>query len=291
MKSRSRQIISAGTLLSVLMLLVATPTLVSSESAHVIENTTPHGRADWTTGIATAHGIGIPPKEAASPLQAKEMARTAAWAVALRNLLEVVMGIHVNSTTTVSNYVTTNDEVRAKVEGFIRGARLVNEQEMPDGSYETTVEMKLGGEFSKLVVPEIPPRSVPLAHYQPKGPLRSTPKSYTGLVVDARGLGARPALAPRLLTEQGEEAYSIAYVEQQVAAKDGIVLYAPDPASAKSNPRVTATPLLVKALRADGADLYISDADAQTIHGVPEHFKFLKQAKVLVVLEQKQPPR
>lgn len=49
---------------------------------------------------------------------------------------------------------------------------------------------------------------------------------------------------------------------------------------------MTNSPLLIKALRANGADLYISDADAQTIHGVPEHFKFLKQAKVLVILNK-----
>jgi hypothetical protein len=248
-------------------------------------NTTPDGKVDWTTGIATADGIGIPPKNPASPLQAKEMARKAAWSVALRNLLEVVKGIHVSSTTTVSNYVTTNDEVRTKVEGFVKGARLVNEQEMPDGSYKTTVEMKLGGEFTNIITPKVIPKSSPLGTYQKS--LASPPKSYTGLVVDARGLAARPALTPRLLTEQGEEAYSVAYVDQQATAKDGIVLYVPDSASAQSNPRVTATPLIVKASRADGADLYISDADAQTIHGVPEHFKFLKQAKVLVILDQK----
>ena len=273
------------TILSALLLLVAVPALASSESGHWV-NTTPDGKVDWTTGIATAHGIGIPPKNPASPLQAREMTRKAAWSVALRNLLEVVKGIHVSSTTTVSNYVTTNDEVRTKVEGFVKGARVVNEQEMPDGSYKTTVEMKLGGEFSNLVIPKVAPKNVPLAQYQ-KGPV-SPPRSYTGLVVDARGLGARPALAPRLLNEQGEEAYSVAYVEQQVTAEQGIVLYAPDPQSAESNPRVTNSPLRVRALRAQGTqktDLIISDADAQTIHGVPEHFKFLKQAKVLVILD------
>lgn len=272
------------TLLSALMFLVAAPTLVSSKSEDVVV-TTPNGSINWTTGIATARGIGIPPKNPVNSLQAKEMTRKAAWAVALTNLLEVVKGVHIDSTTTVSNYVATNEEVRTRVEGFIKGARLVKEDPLPDGSYETTVEMKLAGEFSKLIIPKVAPKSTPLAQYQ-NGPV-SAPKSYTGLVVDARGLGARPALAPRLLNEQGQEAYSVAYVEPHMTAENGIVLYAPDPAAARSNPRVTNSPLLIKALRADGADLYISDADAQTIHAVPEHFKFLKQAKVLVVLEQK----
>jgi hypothetical protein len=277
------QILMARSTLYALILLVIVPGLAYSESGHLI-NATPNGRVDWTTGVATAHGLGVPPKHASNPLQAKEMTRKAAWSVALRNLLEVVKGVQVDSTTTVSNYVATNDEVQTKVEGFVRGARLVKEQELPDGSYETTVEMKLGGEFTNTIIPKVAPKSSPLGTFQKN--LASPPKSYTGVVVDARGLAARPALTPRLLTEQGEEAYSVAYVDQQATAKEGIVLYVPDPATAQSNPRVTATPLIVKASRADGADLYISDADAQTIHGVPEHFKFLKQAKVLIILDQ-----
>jgi hypothetical protein len=34
------------------------------------------------------------------------MTRSAAWTVALRNLLEIINGIYVDSTTTVNNYVT-----------------------------------------------------------------------------------------------------------------------------------------------------------------------------------------
>lgn len=272
------------------MMVLAMPVIATSDSTgHLTDAVTPNGRADWTTGIVTARGIGIPPKNAASALQAREMARTAAWSVALRNLLEVVKGVYVDSTTTVSNFITTNDEVRTKVEGFVKGARIVKEQEMPDGSFETTVEMKMTGEFSNLLLPKAAPKTAPLTQYQKPVPT-TIPKSYTGLVVDARGLGAKPALAPRLLNEEGEEAYSVAYVEQRGTAEQGIVIYVPDPTSAQVNPRVTNTPLQVKALRAQGnqrTDLVISDADVQTIHGIPEHFKFLKQAKVLVILDAK----
>jgi hypothetical protein len=252
---------------------------------------TPNGRTDWTTGMVTARGIGIPPKNPVNALQAREMARKAAWSVSLRNLLEIVKGVYVDSTTTVSNYVTTDDEVKTKVEGLVKGARIVKEQEMPDGSFETTVEMKLMGDFSGLVLPQTAPKSEPLQKYLKPVANQSMPKSYSGLVIDARGIGASPALAPRVLNEEGEEAYSVAYVEQRNTAEQGIVIYVPDPASAKAHPRVTSTPLLVKALRSEGkqhTDLVISDADAQTIQGIPKHFEFLKQAKVLVILDSKQ---
>lgn len=269
--------------LIVLTLFTAAPALVFSESGHLV-STTPDGTVDWTTGVATARGIGIPPKNAVSPLHAKEMTKKAAWSVALRNLMEVVKGVHVDATTTVSNFVTTNDEVRTRVEGFVRGARLVQERDMPDGSMETTVEMKLGGEFSKTVIPKTDSKNTPLSHYQKSE--ASPSKLYTGLVVDAQGLSARPALAPRLLNKDGEEVYSVAYVDRQTAPSDRIVFYASDPASAQSNPLVTNAPLTIKAVRAQGTDLYISDADAQMLHGVPKYFQFLKQAKVAVVLDK-----
>lgn len=260
-------------------------------AGHYTDMVTPNGRADWTTGVVTAKGIGIPPKNPASALQAKEMAKSAAWAVALRNLLEVVKGVRVDSTTTVNNFVTTNDEVRTRIEGMVKGAKLVKEQEMPDRSFETTVEMKLTGDFSGVVLPKSSPRVDPLPQYKkPVVDGHTISKSYTGLVVDARGTGAQTALAPRILNEQGDEAYSVAYVEQRDVAEQGIAIYVPDLPSAQTNPRVTSTPLLVKALRATGnnrTDLVVSDADVQTIHGVPDHFKFLKQAKVLVILDAK----
>lgn len=284
----------AQTIISLALLFCGAPVIdqaAAEGTDHYTDSVTPNGRADWTAGIVTAKGIGIPPKNPASALQAREMARTAAWAVALRNLLEAVKGVYVDSTTTVSNYVTMNDEVRTRVEGMVKGAKLVKEQEMPDGSFETTVEMKLTGDFSGVVLPKPSLRTEPLPQYK-KAVLQGhgVQKSYSGLVVDARGIGARAALAPRILNEQGDEAYSVAYVEQRGVAEQGIIVYVPDSPSAQAHPRVTSIPLTVKALRSSGnnhTDLVISDADVQTIHGVPDHFKFLKQAKVLVILDAK----
>ena len=280
------------TIISLALLFSGVPVVAHAAgegAGHYTDMVTPNGRADWTTGIVTAKGIGIPPKNPASALQAKEMARAAAWAVALRNLLEAVKGVYVDSTTTVNNFVTTNDEVRTRVEGMVKGAKLVKEQEMPDGSFETTVEMKLTGDLSGVVLPKPSPRTESLPQYKkPVVDGHTISRSYSGLVVDARGTGAHAALAPRILNEQGDEAYSVAYVEQRGVAEQGIVIYVPDLPSAQANPRVTSTPLMVKALRASGTnhtDLVVSDADVQTIHGVPAHFKFLKQAKVLVILD------
>jgi hypothetical protein len=259
---------------------------------------TPHGGVDWTTGIATATGIGVPPKNAVTALQAKEMTRTAAWTVALRNLLEVVNGLYLDSTTTVNNFVTLDAEVRTKVEGMVRGARVVREQELPTGEFQTTVEMKLGGKFSELVVPHTSKITEPIERLTeavpPAQPAKPAKQTFTGIVIDARGTGAKPAIAPRVLTTQGEEAYGSSYVEKAKGGesedeKNRIAWYVINESIAKSHKLVAANPLMIKAIRAEGAnrtDLVIHDADAQLMQLLPENFSLLKQAKVLIILDE-----
>lgn len=293
--SAPRHTIPIGRLTSALLLggalsgLIAVPHLVDAEQAGREEMITLNGYTDWGRGVVVAKGLGVPPKNPANALQAKEMTRTAAWSVALRNLLEVVRGIRVDATTTVSNFVTVNDEVRTRVEGLVRGAKVVQEKWLPDGSLETTVEMKLGGDFSGLLLPKGPPRMQPLDRFKDGGPPSKKPANFTGVIVDARGMGVTPAIAPRLLTEAGDEAYSATYVEERPVAEQGIALYLSDWDGAQVHPRIASTPMTIKALRVEGnnrTDLVIADADAQLIHMIPEHFQLLKQAKVLIILDQ-----
>ena len=60
------------TIISITILCCGVP-LVSQAAGegagHYTDMVTPNGRADWTTGVVTAKGIGIPPKNPASALQ------------------------------------------------------------------------------------------------------------------------------------------------------------------------------------------------------------------------------
>ena len=112
--------------------------------------------------------------------------------------------------------------------------------------------------------------------------------AFTGLIVDARGIGVRPAVAPKIRNEEGREVYGSAFVNRQYAVEQGMVGYLKDVESAKGNPRVTDRPLMVKALKTDGpnkTDLVISNSDAQVLHGMKEHLTFLEKARVMVILD------
>lgn len=247
------------------------------------------GVVDWTAGIVTASGIGFPPADALNSTQARLLAKRAAMAVAYRNLLEAFTAIRVDSTTTVKNYVTTSDEIQVKVQGMVEEAKIIHERQLEKGGYEITLQMKLTGRVSETFAPKNAPPARRLVAETLPTPQPKSGMAYTGLVIDARGMEVRPALVPRILTEDGLEAYSQSYVLAKYRQKEGIAAYVSDPVAAKTHPKVTANPLYVKALRPAGnshTDLVISNAAAQTIHGVKDHFEFLEKGQVIVVVDR-----
>ena len=260
----------------------------------VVEPTGTSGKVDWTTGVITAVGIGAPPSQPANQAQARAMAERAAQVVAYRNLLEAVKGVRVDSTTMVENFMVTSDVIRTQVNGIIQGATVMDKKYMSDGSVEVTVGMKLTGELADVLLPKtsytspagatgmmVPGQTAPSASAQ-------TGVAYTGLIVDARGLGIRPAMAPKILNEEGKEVYGSAWINRDWAVKEGMVGYLKDPAAAQTNPRVTDKPLLVKAVKASGdsrVDMVISNADAVTLQSASQNLSMLEKCRVIVLVD------
>jgi hypothetical protein len=111
---------------------------------------------------------------------------------------------------------------------------------------------------------------------------------YTGLVIDARGLNVRPAMAPRILSEAGQEIFGRAVVDKTWAVQQGMAGYLKDLAAAQASERVGERPLTVKGLRADGAnrsDVVISNTDAGVLLGAAQHLSFLEKARVVIVVD------
>lgn len=113
-------------------------------------------------------------------------------------------------------------------------------------------------------------------------------ESYTGLVVDARGLGVKPALIPRLLDEQGKELYAGGVLSREQAVQAGVAGYAKDLVSGTRQPRVTDNPLILKALKASESkdtDIVLGSNEAMLIEQTEPNAQYLKQARVVVVYD------
>jgi hypothetical protein len=244
------------------------------------------GKVDWTTGVLTAVGTGAPPAQPANAAQARAMAERAAQVVAYRNMLEAVKGVRVDSTTTVENFIVTSDAIRTEVSGIIQGAMIMDKKYMSDGSVEVTVGMKLTGALADALLPKtLPTPPTGLTGTLPPG----TPgQLYTGLIVDARGLGVKPAMAPKILNEDGKEVYGSAWINRDYAVREGMVGYLKDPVQAQTNPRVADKPLMVKALKVAGdarVDMVITNADAAMLHNAAENLSMLQKCRVIILVD------
>ena len=285
-----------------------------------VENVGSSGNINWSTGIIEAVGIGAPPERFYGKPQARPMAMRAAQVDAYRKLLEVTSGVRVNATTLVKDYAVQSDVIKTQVEGLVRGARIVKTEYLSDGTVEVTVNMPMSGASSGLtqaiyprmsgfggfpatppaMYPATPPAGYPATPAVPATPaIPATPgvqepaatvpsAVYTGLVVDARGIQARPAMSPKILDENGEEVYGSMHVDREYAVQQGMTGYARDLTAAQSNSRVTNNPFTVKGLKSDGpgkSNIVISNADAAHLRAASENLTFMKKCRVMVVLD------
>lgn len=261
---------------------------VSGNAAPVLDNGETYvqhadgGQVDWGDGMATAVGIFTPP-----PGMSRGMAERAATVIARRNLLEIIKGVQIDSTTTVQNTMV-NDVVVSQVRGFLQNTMRLNTAYMSDGAVEITVGMPLRGSFADVVMPSPVKFKAKAPAAAPAKPVPASSGAYTGLVVDARGLGVRPAMNPRILDEEGMELYGTSVVDREYAIRQGMAGYAKDPAKAAENPRVEGNPMQVKATGVSGrarTDLIIPKAVADTIRAQRESAGYLGQAKVMILLD------
>ncbi|MGC1455134.1 MAG: hypothetical protein WA946_08115 [Nitrospirota bacterium] len=244
------------------------------------------GKVDWTTGVLTAVGIGAPPAQPANAAQARAMVERAAQAVAYRNLLEALKGVRVDSTATVENCISSSELIRAEVNGIIQGATIMDKKYLSDGSVEVTLGMRLTGALTEALLPKTLP--TPATGLTGTASPASPGKLYTGLIVDARGLDVKPAIAPKILNEDGKEIYCSSCISRDYAVREGMVSYFKDPVQAQTNPRVADKPLMVKAIKLAGdnrVDTVISNTDAAILHSASENLSMLQKCRVIILVD------
>ncbi len=110
----------------------------------------PLQREQWVPFRVTARGGGAPPANAVNQAQARLMAERAAKVDAMRNLLEEAYGVTINSQTTVRDFVAQNDTIRARVDAYIKGAKIVDTRHLSDGSVEIEMEIILDSQFRRI---------------------------------------------------------------------------------------------------------------------------------------------
>jgi len=236
-----------------------------------------HGQVDWTNRTITATGSGAPDLKAPNVAVARLGAERVAKMDALRNILEVLKGVQLDSAITVEKEMVTNSKMRARVQGLIRNFKVLKTKYYSDGGVDLVVQVSLDGPLgSALVKPGGQGANLPASGQAPG----------SGLIIDARGLKVMPALAPRILDEDGKVVYGADILDQKVLEQKGVLAYYKDLAAARKSSRAGSKPLVVKALRlAEGShtDVVISNADAVKLRDPNANLQFLAQGRVLLV--------
>lgn len=263
----------------------------------------------WGTQVIRAVGAGAPDLKAATPAQARLGAERAALADALRNLLAQVKGTTVDGQRRIADLME-KDEIRLKVEGIVRGYRVVGKRYFSDGGVEVDIEVPI----STLVdVFDPDPTPAPLAQAPvavgaapvaagaspadggrqaavgpppPTPPLEATPA--TGLVIDARGLKVVPALSPKVLDDAGRAVYSVDSLSASARKSGGVAAYVESLDEATKSLKAGDRPLVVKAAKSAGADLYLPAETVARLASVPP--AALAEGRVVIVTTSRLSP-
>jgi hypothetical protein len=271
------------------MYLFASPGLVRAAASEAV---------DWTHGVVTVVGEGVPPEQG-SLAKRRLLAKRAAITDAYRKLAEVVNGVQVDARTVVKELELQSDEIRTSVSGLIKGAQIQAENITSDGAYEVRMVLPLFGQSGlasavlgsslntqRQMITSLGPL-VPEKPAQPNTPALTTEATTTtGLIVDARHLKASAALMPALLDEGGQVLYvgNLPVSEDELVAQ-GPVSYVHSMTEAQASSRAGKSPMVVVAKRYSGpfhADLVLSNDDSLRVKSLSTSGDVLKRLAVVI---------
>ena len=268
-----------------LVLMITIPVFGYGENSQNVVEQKEKGSINWTRGVIEAKGIGIPPEELSGNTNFRKEALIDAELDAARKIFEVAKEVRIDGTTVVSTAASGDTAILSKILNMAKNAKVVTKEYLTDGTVKIGMEMNLRGGFAQLVLPK---DIKPLDSITPVTMNKTSRKTYTGLVVDARGLGVRPVMVPEIIDENHQEVYGSAFVSREYAVQRGMSGYGKNIENSVHNRRVSDHPLVVRGLRAVGSGhsrIVISNADASKLRSTSESLSLLKECRVVIVVD------
>ena len=235
-----------------------------------------HGEINWSKKTVTATGSGAANLKDGPVAVARLNAERAAKLDALRNVIEAIQGIQVTATRSAGDLMS-NGEIKSRIQGMAQGFKVVDTRYYSDGSVDVVVQMPIDENLTNALV-EKPKKARKVS--------TEGAEAYTGLVINARGLGLTPSMAPRVVDEAGKEVYGTEVVSDKGLKQGGIVGYAKQ--DTQAGDRVGDKPLVVKGLRLSDkskTDVVIANGDADKLRDPTQNLSFLADGKVVILVD------
>jgi hypothetical protein len=255
----------------------------------------PHGAMNWTKGLLIVNDI----VELSSSQEAVSVSNADVRSQIIHNMFLDLGHIRVDARRSLADLIDANPEIKDKLYKITQNAPIQQGDSLPDGRVEMVIQLSLFGGFSQLMLPgEIKQvesiKAVGNSKDKPFGTVGlqktatdQTDDVYTGLIIDARGLRVQPSLVPTVVDENNVEVYGAAFVSREFAVQQGLCGYVRSLDEADQR-RVGQRPLSVKGLRTaqEGyCNIVISNSDADTLRSASAHLEFLKQCRVVILLD------
>ena len=232
------------------------------------------GEVNWTDKVIIATGSGAPDMKKSNVAAIRQAAERAATVAALGNLLEALKGVRITGTEMAETKLE-QAQIKTQVEGIVRNCKTTDTRYFSDYGVDVVLKCPLDGGLAMVLAP-------------PKGQKAfktAGKRVYTGLIVDAVGLKAKPALAFRILKADGSGFYEREIVKPNYFRTHGTSSYSRSIEGAKKSAKIGDNPLVVRAsgLDVNGTDLRLSDEDLQRLQG--ENLWFLLEGRVIVATD------
>jgi len=243
------------------------------------------------------------PNRARAYLKARGYARLDA----LANLLMLIDRVQIDAQYTGADYMMQSEVIRASVTGFVRGAQVIDERKIiieGQEAVQVTVGTAMYGQngLSRMLLRPSPAEPAPAAPepplprielLAPNIPAPDAPVvegNYTGLIIDARGLKVQPAMAPRILKADGTPLYGVGDFDLDKVVEQGLASYYRDMEAARADKRAGNNPLILRPIgvyrrSVATTDVVLSDADAAKLLAEDAKTRFLRQLKVVFVVD------
>ena len=253
---------------------------------------TDQGVIDYEKRVIVGKGIAkiqLSNTESPSPSDKKiKFAQGSAKNRARNNINNLVKQINYNGIP-LGEFMQYDPTIEKRISSYVSSAYQNGEVEfIKDGNVEVAMAISMVG-LSEIIFP-----GVGFAPDKPKSVqylmTRSTvPKAHriTGIVIDARNTTLKPALAPRIVDENGTPIYGMNNSTRGKAINRGLVGYARSLDSPELKNRIGNNPLIITALNKDysgSTNPVVSLKSGLEIKTAQKSFHLFDECKVLVLI-------
>jgi hypothetical protein len=262
-----------------------------------------YGDIDWTGGYVLAEAEGSGPELARSSEKGFALARRQAVIETRRHLLKTVKEVRIQGRETVHDLLQGRSDLDAALRDLIHAKPRVTTQQLPEGR-RVRAQMRLELESVARVcfredvwyASQQGGASPAMGQNGTRNGTRPMPavKSYTGLIIDARGTSVSPALLFQVFDEQQQPVIGPGLVDPETAESKGVVQFFSELDAVGLEDRVGPDPMRMRVIGAapgQGGDALISDRDAQRIRAARSSNDFVSSCSVAVVIRSSEDSR